>query len=125
MNDEPQADRQRRLVERADQLVERAATRRPPDEHRPIPIREIIHRTEPNRSMLDIEKKSTYSIKEAAKITGRSTETIRRHCASGKLPAAGGGRGDTWRISRIELADWWRRQGGGRLFPDEGADADE
>ena len=122
MNDE----QQRRLVERADQLVERAAMRRPPDEHRPIPIRQIIHSTEP-RSMLDIEKKSTYSVKEAAKITGRSTETIRRHCASGTLPAAGGGRGDTWRISRVELADWWKRQGGGRLFPDtdEGADTDE
>jgi len=104
------------LVARADALVKRAALRRAPDEHRPIPIREIIHRTEP--TMLDIEKKTTYSVKEAAELTGRSTETIRRHCASGKLPAAGGGRGDTWRISRPELVDWWRRQGGGRLFPD-------
>jgi excisionase family DNA binding protein len=119
MNDEQ--DRQRRLVEQADRLVERAAMRRPPAQHRPIPIREIIHRTEPN-PMLDIEKKTTYSVKEAAELTGRSTETIRRHCASGKLPAAGGGRGDTWRISRVELADWWRRQGGGRLFPDTDAD---
>ena len=69
-----------------------------------------------------LEKKTTYSIQEAAQLTGRSIETIRRHCAGGGLPAVGGGRGNTWRISRVELAAWWKRQGGGRLFPEDEAD---
>ena len=66
-----------------------------------------------------IEKKTTYSVQEAAQLTGRSTETIRRHCADGRMKAAGGGRGNTWRISRVELSAWWERQGGGRLFPED------
>ena len=66
--------------------------------------------------MTDIEQQTTYSIEEAAELTGRSAETIRRHCQAGKLKAAGGGKGSSWQISRVELADWWKRQGGGRLF---------
>ena len=105
------------LRDRADALVTRAAMRKPPQERRPAPIREIIHITEPTMKPA-IEKKTTYSVPEAATLVGRSAETIRRHCASGNLKAAGGGKGTEWRISRTELADWWKRQGGGRLFPD-------
>jgi len=66
--------------------------------------------------MQDVEQQTTYSVEEAAELTGRSTATIRRHCQSGKLKAAGGGKGTSWQISRVELAEWWQRQGGGRLF---------
>lgn len=105
------------LRERGDALLDRAALRKPIRNHRPVPIRQIIHATEP--PMPEIEKKTTYSVEEAAKLTGRSAETIRRHCANGRLKAAGGGRGSTWRISRIELAKWWKQQGGGDLFPED------
>ena len=110
-------DEQRRHYERAERHLARASTRRPPSEHRPVPIRQIIHATEPTMKPA-LEKKTTYSVPEAATLVGRSAETIRRHCASGNLKAAGGGKGTEWRISRVELSDWWKRQGGGRLFPD-------
>lgn len=113
---------QRKHYEKAERHLERAKALRPPEETRPVPIREIIHATEP--SMIDSEKKTTYCLAEAAELVGRSPETIRRYCAKGDLKAAGGGKGTEWRISRVELAAWWRRQGGGRLFPDTNDEGD-
>lgn len=59
----------------------------------------------------------TYSVAEAAELTGYSKETIRRHIRADKLKAAGGGADRSpYRIARAELARWWRGKGGGELF---------
>lgn len=61
----------------------------------------------------------TYTVKEAAIITGYSTESIRRNIRHGQLKAASGGRGDPYKISRTELGRWWKGRGGGELFGDK------
>jgi excisionase family DNA binding protein len=70
----------------------------------------------------ELEKNTTFSVQEAARLVGRSENYIRQRIKSGELPAAGGGRGVPWRISRAELAAWWEKQGGGSLFPDDPAE---
>lgn len=69
----------------------------------------------------------TFDVTEAAELTGYSAETIRRHCREGTLRAAGGGeKGRIYRISRRELARWWREEmGGGELFNDVQLDEQE
>lgn len=73
------------------------------------------------KTPMQLAQQVTFTVAEAAKITGRSVKTIRRHAKSGRLKAAGGD-GVPYRFSRSELADWWREQGGGRLFPDTDQD---
>ena len=58
---------------------------------------------------------STYSMKEAAELVGYSTRTLRRAIDAGELLAARQSSGSI-RISRTELAKWWRERGGGDLF---------
>jgi len=65
-------------------------------------------------------KQQTYSVAEAAELTGYSEETIRRHIRADKLKAAGGGAGRSpYRIARTELARWWRDIGGGELLEND------
>ena len=57
----------------------------------------------------------TYSLAEAAELVGYSTRTLRRAIDAGELLAARQASGSI-RISRTELAAWWRNRGGGELF---------
>ena len=59
----------------------------------------------------------TYSMSEAAELTGYSTRTLRRAIDAGDLLACRQSSGSI-RISRAELAKWWRLRGGGDLFGD-------
>lgn len=99
-------------VRKGDEHLERAkelhrAQKRVP---RPVPVEEIAMEDEPH----------TYSLKEAAAIVGLHTKTLRRAIHDGELKAFGGGKGGAvYRISRVELAKWWRDRGGGELFEDE------
>lgn len=62
------------------------------------------------------ERRQTYTVSEAAELTGYHPESIRRHIRDDKLKAAQTGKGN-YRISRPELARWWREElGGGELF---------
>jgi excisionase family DNA binding protein len=71
------------------------------------------------------EKRQTYTVADAAEMTGYHPESIRRHIRNDQLNAAQTGQGD-YRISRPELARWWREElGGGELFDDDGTDSDE
>ena len=92
-------------LDRARQLHE-AEGREP----RPVPLDEIA-----------MQDQHTYSLKEAAAIVGMSTQTLRRAIVAGELKAFGGGErgGSSYRISRVELANWWRDRGGGELFEDD------
>ena len=76
-------------------------------EPRPVPLEEIA-----------MEDQTTFSVQEAARLAGLSEETIRREIRAGKLKAAQVGTGP-YRISRVEIANWWRSRGGGELFGDE------
>ena len=58
---------------------------------------------------------NTYSLAEAAELVGYSTRTLRRAIDAGELLAARQAAGSI-RISRAELAKWWRNRGGGELF---------
>ena len=58
---------------------------------------------------------NTYSMAEAAALVGYSTRTLRRAIDAGELLAARQPSGSI-RISRFELALWWKERGGGELF---------
>ena len=58
---------------------------------------------------------NTYSMKEAAELVGYSVRTLRRAIDAGELLAARQASGSI-RISRVELAKWWKGRGGGDLF---------
>ncbi len=58
---------------------------------------------------------NTYSLAEAAELVGYSTRTLRRAIDAEELLAARQSSGSI-RISRAELAAWWRNRGGGELF---------
>jgi excisionase family DNA binding protein len=71
------------------------------------------------------EQQQTYTVSDAAELTGYHPESIRRHIRDDKLKAAQTGKGN-YRISRPELARWWREElGGGELFDDDGTDSNE
>jgi excisionase family DNA binding protein len=59
---------------------------------------------------------------EVAELLKVHVETVRRAVRAGELKAAapglGKGKGSDLRVSRIELARWWRAKGGGELFAD-------
>jgi excisionase family DNA binding protein len=60
--------------------------------------------------------RQTYTVSEAAELTGYHPESIRRHIRNDQLRAAQTGRGN-YRIAHGELARWWRDElGGGELF---------
>ena len=59
-------------------------------------------------------ERMTYTVREAADVLGVHPETVRRAIRSRELPAAKLTR--DYRISRAELATWWRDRGGGDLY---------
>ena len=63
-----------------------------------------------------------FTLHEVAEFLKVHVETIRRAVRAGELKAAapglGKGKGSDLRVSRIELARWWRARGGGDLFAD-------
>ena len=73
-----------------------------------------------------MEHPQVYTLQEVAKLLGVHVETIRRAVRAGELKAAapgvGHGKGADLRVSRIELARWWRARGGGDLFDESRAD---
>lgn len=64
--------------------------------------------------MNNLEK--IYSVKEAALLLKCNPETIRRAIRRGKLKAAKLGK--DFRISKLDLIEYWRSVGGGELFCD-------
>ncbi len=61
-----------------------------------------------------------YTLQAAADAVEMSPKTLRRAIQAGELKAfGGGGPGKPIRISRLELANWWRSRGGGELFDSE------
>jgi excisionase family DNA binding protein len=62
-----------------------------------------------------MDSKQVYSVRETAELLGVSQETIRRAIRSGRLKAAKFG-GKDLRISRHDIAEFYRRQGGTQLF---------
>jgi excisionase family DNA binding protein len=70
-----------------------------------------------------MEAQQVYTLHEVAELLKMHVETIRRAVRAGELKAAAPGvgqrgKGADLRVSRIELARWWRSRGGGDLFAD-------
>ena len=69
-----------------------------------------------------MENQQVYTLHEVAELLKVHVETVRRAVRAGELkaaaPGAGRGKGADLRVSRIELARWWRAKGGGDLFDD-------
>lgn len=61
-----------------------------------------------------------FTIEKAAALLECHPETVRREIREGRLKAARIGR--DYRISRHQLEEYWRAQGGGQLFEDERED---
>jgi excisionase family DNA binding protein len=70
--------------------------------------------------MEKLEGKTTFRVPEVADLLDVSETTVRRKLRAGDLP--GVKLDKSWRISRAELARWWREQGGGELFDDDNND---
>lgn len=70
-----------------------------------------------------MENQQIYTLHEIAELLKMHVETIRRAVRVGELKAAAPGlgkkgKGGDLRVSRVELARWWRAKGGGDLFAD-------
>jgi len=65
-----------------------------------------------------LEGKTSFRVPEVAELLDYSEETIRRKLRSGDLP--GVKLGKSWRVSREALEEWWREEGGGELFAEDG-----
>ena len=67
-----------------------------------------------------MSEQQVYTLQEVAELIKVHVETVRRAVRAGELKAAapgvGRGKGADLRVSRIELARWWRAKGGGELF---------
>lgn len=61
-------------------------------------------------------RQEAFKTDEAAKILGIHPERLRQLVRAGEIPAARLGK--SWRISRVALADYFRRVGGGELWDD-------
>jgi excisionase family DNA binding protein len=84
---------------------------------------------EQRESEPQVDERQVYTLHEVAELLKVHVETIRRAVRAGELKAAapglGKGKGSDLRVSRIELARWWRAKGGGELFGDAtGAEAE-
>ena len=55
----------------------------------------------------------TYSVAEVARILGAHPQSVRRWIAAGRLKAA---KLKEWRISALDLEEFYRKCGGGRLI---------
>ncbi len=69
-----------------------------------------------------LDERQVYTLHEVAELLKVHVQTVRRAVRAGELKAAspglGKGKGSDLRVSRIELARWWRAKGGGELFAD-------
>ena len=61
-------------------------------------------------------RQEAFTTVDAAKVLGLHPERLRQLVRAGEIPAAKMGK--NWRISRVALADYFRRVGGGELFSD-------
>lgn len=68
--------------------------------------------------MEKLEGKTTFRVSEVADLLDMSETTVRRKLRAGDLP--GVKLDKSWRVSRADLARWWREQGGGELYADAG-----
>lgn len=59
----------------------------------------------------------TYTVKEAAEILKIAAYEVRKYCREGSIKAYKMGR--NYRISRVELANFFRDNGGGELFTED------
>ena len=77
---------------------------------------------EQRESESQVDERQVYTLHEVAELLKVHVETVRRAVRAGELKAAtpglGKGKGSDLRVSRIELARWWRTKGGGDLFAD-------
>ena len=90
-------------IRRGDEHLTRAKQLQQGRPVRPVPLEEIEEMDE-----------NTLTTDEIAELLSLDVQTIRRWCRDGELPAVKLGR--YYRVSRPELARWWREQGGGDLF---------
>lgn len=67
-------------------------------------------------AVADEQRKQTYSVSDAADLFDVDPESVRRWIRSGDLKASKIGRG--YRISRPDLREFYRSNGGGQLFDD-------
>ena len=69
-----------------------------------------------------MEQQQVFTLHEVAELLRVHVETVRRVVRAGELkaaaPGAGRGKGADLRVSRVELARWWKAKGGGELFAD-------
>lgn len=65
-------------------------------------------------AMTGHEGREAWGLAEAAAMLGLHAATLRRAIHKGELKAFTMGKG--YRVSRAELASWWRSKGGGELF---------
>ncbi len=69
-----------------------------------------------------MSEQQVFTLHQVAELLGVHVETVRRAVRAGELKAAtpglGKGKGSDLRVSRVELARWWRAKGGGDLFAD-------
>ena len=76
-----------------------------------------------------MEQQQVFTLHEVAELLRVHVETVRRAVRAGELkaaaPGAGRGKGADLRVSRVELARWWKAKGGGELFADLKADEAE
>lgn len=62
------------------------------------------------------KQKTTFTLGEAAELLTCHTETLRRAIKAGRLRAAK--LGNSYRVSRTDLEEYWTARGGGALFDD-------
>jgi excisionase family DNA binding protein len=77
-----------------------------------------------------MNEQQIFTLHEVAEFLKVHVETVRRAVRAGELKAAapgvgGRGKGADLRVSRIELARWWRARGGGDLFADTTGEGSE
>ena len=67
-----------------------------------------------------MREQQVYTLQEIAELLKVHVETVRRVIRNGELKAAAPGlgkaKGADLRVSRTELARWWKAKGGGELF---------
>lgn len=93
------------LVRKGDALVEKAKA----EGTRAIPETEF-NQAWKGKPM----EKEVYSAREAAELLGMTPVTLKREIRKGNLKAAKLAR--DWRISKVDLEDYYRKSGGGELF---------
>lgn len=79
-------------------------------------LAELLERIKEGVEVTD-DGRAAWSLAEAAAMLGLNPATLRRAIAAGELRAMKLAK--HYRVSRAELAAWWRERGGGELFAPE------